>query len=421
MKHKKIYLSVALLIGLFSILFSSSVTAWYNAPINTAGNNRTCARYAVNRGEDPVDVYRRHYQIVNDPYNHFYSTHDYIAHFAIDYLSKSDFNGKYLWLSDLNRDYFYIYLLATEYPDYAKYYVPKIILDCGKSTQIKSDFNIGESHKFRPCLGLAERRSHEVYDALYKKDENNNPDPWFETAAFYLGAVTHYVAEMAHPHHASNIGTSKYHAWLESEVSSLTTLEDFRKNGLYGSTFFTINLEKVLGWSPIFDGFKAYDPREAVDKMAKITSLNEETYFGNQNNGSQNAQYFYDFVYKDSGNGRGSGTFDFIEEVGRNGSKLHESLSYLAGNFKRFFDRLEILLNYAVYFTAGVIKRVLRDFIGQVTPCQNSDDDNNPQPSNDERNPPFDSFDVLARYMALIAAFVVVGLVGRRTIGGVLR
>jgi len=421
MKHKKVYLSVSLLIGLFSLSFCSSAIAWYNAPVGTAGNNRTCARYAVDRGEDPVDVYRRHYHMVNDPYNHFYSTHDYIAHFAIEYLRRYDFTGKYLWLTDLNRDYFYIYLLATEYPDYPKWSVPKIILDCGKSTQIKSDFNVGESHKLRPSMGLAERRSLEIYDALHKRDENNNPEPWFETAAFYLGAVTHYIAEMAHPHHASNIGTSQYHAWLESEVSKITTLEDFHNNGLYSSTFFTINLEKVLGWSPIFDGIKAYEPREAVDKMAKVTALNKEAYFGNQNNGTQNAQYFYDFFYKDCGSGRGSSIFDFTEEVGRDGSKLSESLSYLAGNFKQFFDRLEVLLNYAVYFTAGVIKYILRNFNGQVTPCQDTDDDNNPQRSNNERNPPLDSLDVLVRYMGIIAAFLAVGLVGRKVIGGGLR
>jgi len=32
MKHKKIFLSLSLLIGLFSLSFCSSAIAWYNAP-----------------------------------------------------------------------------------------------------------------------------------------------------------------------------------------------------------------------------------------------------------------------------------------------------------------------------------------------------------------------------------------------------
>ncbi|MFW9824551.1 MAG: hypothetical protein ACFFE4_16530 [Candidatus Thorarchaeota archaeon] len=241
MKIKKIYLTLSLLIGLLSISFCSSATALFNAPIGTSENRRTCGAYAstVLRTTDIVNVYRDHYHTPNDPYKHFYSTHDYIAHYAIDYLVKCYPTNKYFWLTDTSRRYFYTYLLATEYPDY-QYVAPKITLDCGKSTQVNRDFN-GESHALGNCMGMIQRREIKVYQNLYKMDDDNNLEPLFETAAFYLGAMTHYITEMAHPHHASKVGSLSYHSWLEKGISKLTTLEAFQSLG-----FFTINLQTIL-------------------------------------------------------------------------------------------------------------------------------------------------------------------------------
>jgi hypothetical protein len=389
--------------------------AWLNAPLNTTQGLRMCGTVAKRNGIDPVELYKQHFTLVNDPYNHFYGTHDYIAHFALDYLHKYDVSGKYLWLSDLNRRDFYAYLLGTEYPDYG--IAPLINLDCGRSTQIKNDFDKSESHKFKNCGNFIRKRESKVYEALQKRNKDNEPDPWHETAAFYIGAITHYIAEQSNPHHASDIGTKRYHQWIEDQVSIYTTLEAF-----YESGFFNVNLEKILGWSPIFDGIKSLPPYQAMNQLALISTYNKETFFnGEIENGSQSAQYFYDFYSVDCGNGYGCWNTEF-EYYGRDGSNLPPNLSYLAENFVEFFDRIEELLNWAVYFTASAIKYVLKDFSGQFTPCQNTDDDNNnPQPSDDERYPPLDSFDVLTRYMGLIAAFVAVGLVGRKTFGGLVR
>lgn len=367
-----------------------------------------CGTVAKKNGVDPVELYKQHYTLINDPYNHFYGTHDYIAHFALEYLRRYDFTGKYLWLTGLNSRDFYTYLLATEYPDYG--IAPEVILDCGKSTQIKNDFNRAESHKFQNSGTLIRRRETKVYEALRKRNKDNDPDPWHETAAFYIGAVTHYITEQANPHHASNIGTVKFHKWIEEEVSKFTTLEAFQTAG-----FFNIDLERILGWSPILNGFSLLTPFDAMKQLALVSTNNIETLFdGTTKNGSQNAQYFYDFYSKDCGNGYGSWDTEF-EDVGRDGSNLPPSLSYLADNFIKFFDRIEELLNWAVYFTASSIKYMLKDFNNQVIPCQNSNDDNNPRPPpDDSRSPPFDTFEFLTRYGAIMVVLIAIGIVSRK-------
>jgi hypothetical protein len=409
MKHKKISLTLTILVSLVFLSFLSPTLAWFNGPDGASGNRKKCAAYAIPR--DPVEVYKEHFHKINDPYMHFYSTHDFIAHHAIRYLNLFDPLGKYAWLYDQSKRYFYIYLLATEYPDYQQI-SPKITLDCGKSTQVSNDFK-HQSHKLNLCLSYARRYKSRVLEALYKLDSEWNPDPWYETAAFYLGAITHYIAEVAHPTHASGKETGMFHPWLEKEVSKVTTLEDF-----YNPTFFTIDLQTILGWSPILDGFKSISPKKAISNLALITTLNNESYFGNQNNGEQDVLYFLHFFSQDCGNGRGSGQFKF-DETGRGGMLLPPEELHLSGNYKAFFDRIEVLLNYAVYFTACTIKNILMNFNGQFISCKNEDDDDKkPQPTDSERSPPFDSLDLLVRFGAIIAAFVAVGVVSRKTLGG---
>jgi hypothetical protein len=151
-------------------------------------------------------------------------------------------------------------------------------------------------------------------------------------------------------------------------------------------------------------GYNSTDLRDdlngwhCVDLLAKITANNEETFFnGERGDGSWNTDVIYQFYGNLSLKGK-----DFVD-LGRNSEV-----------FKQFFDRLEILLNWGVYWTACALKYYLKNFDGVCPDCQDDDD----EPSKDKDNlrtpPPPDEMDFISRFGAFFALLLFGGLIGRK-------
>ncbi|MBA7675878.1 hypothetical protein ES703_84117 [subsurface metagenome] len=126
------------------------------------------------------------------------------------------------------------------------------------------------------------------------------------------------------------------------------------------------------------------------------TLLNLEVKFNlDVGDGTWNVTKFFEFFNE-------KGKFDF-DDVGRYNEEYVD-----------FFDRVEELLNWAVYWTAAAIKICLDQWDGEKP---NDEDSSLPQPDSTDRVPPFDTADFLIRYGAMLAALTALGLVGRKFLG----
>jgi hypothetical protein len=386
-------IGLALISFFLLVSFITPTQAWINSPKNVPNKYHFCSKVAKDQGIEPknrVKFFWNHYNMPIDPtYEHFYSTHDYIAHFAIDYLDKSDPSGKYHWLADKSRKYLYTYLLATEYPDITTI-KPDLILDCGKSTQVTNYFpRWKESHDLTSLRNKANTRGEQAQ----KMGLNIH---WCQTGAFFLGAMTHYLADASHPCHATGLVDENFHRPLESQVSILTTVWDYRNNNI-GNRFFTIDLESILGYNStdLKDDLNGW---YCVDMLAKITADNRETFFnGTKGDGSWNTTVIYQFYKNHNMKGK------HFEDLGR-----------YSEEYKDFFDRLEILLNWAVYWTACALKHYLKNFNGVCPDCQEEED----EPSKDKDNlrtpPPPDEMEFISRFGAFFALILIGGLIGKK-------
>jgi hypothetical protein len=397
---KKRHLSGLFLISIVLLIALSSYgTAWSNGAVGYTSNLRSdgkylmCANWAqfVKRPpEEPVSCYRRFY-LAGD--SAWYSTHDYIAHFAVDYLCASDPSGKYNWLKDSNQRYFYIYLLATEYPDYGDdVIIPDLILEEGRFN-VKNYFIKSHSFTKKSAASAASTMSCRAVKNL------NHPYYRWEITTFCLGIIAHYIGDLAFPPHILRPFDPSFNNWLKNRVSRYTTLEDYQQNNK--NRFFTINLERILGYTPdklnILNLF-TFLPDDKFDDiiyfiaemMAFTTLLNLETFFNFKvANGSWSTSNLYNFY-------REKGHFDF-DNVERNDP-----------NFIQFFDRIEEILNWAVYWTAAALKVILDQYDGK------KDTENRPSlpdPNSSERTPPFNTADFLVRFGPMIMALTALGLI----------
>ena len=400
MKHKKTIPPIILLIGLLSISFCSSASAWANgsyiSTLETKNQYNMCVRYATQvliPPEDPIDCYKRFY-LARD--SAFYSTHDYITHFALDYLCASDPSGKYNWLRDQNQKYFYLFMLGSEYPDYTDVrYRPTLFLE--RIGDVNSD--VQYSHTGLAALSASKNMGSKAVEYLKYS--------WKEEPAFFLGTLTHYIGDLSFPPHIYQSTDSSYMKWMNAQVSRKTILEDYYQNG--GSTFFRIDLEGILGYTPdklnilelftfLSDDSYANIVYFIAEMMRFTTMLNLEVYFNLQvGDGSWNVTHIYDFFLE-------KGKFEY-DTVGR----LNEE-------YVEFFNRIEQLLNWAVYWTAAALKICLDQWDEEE-----SQDDINPlQPEPVDRTLPFDTVDYLVRFGAMIAAITAASLVSKRLLGGFL-
>ncbi|MFW9872960.1 MAG: zinc dependent phospholipase C family protein [Candidatus Thorarchaeota archaeon] len=400
MKHKKALIFLGFIIFLLSVGFWSPALAWANgsyiSTLEPQHQYNMCAYYAtrVPPYEDPIDCYTRFYQAQDSA---FYSTHDFIPHFALDYLCASDPSGKYYWLRDPNQRYFYIFLLGTEFPDYTARKSPAplsldTIADVGALVQ--------KGHTNEQAMSAARKMSYRAVEYL-KKPNYKRASP-----AFFLGALTHYIADLSFPPHIYRPYDKYFRPWMNDQVSDKTIIEDYYQNGM--NRFFYINLEEILGYTPvclnIYDLF-TIDPNEKygeviyfiAEMMRFTTLLNLEVKFNLQvEDGSWNVNKLHDFFIS-------HGEFEFAE-VGRHNVEYVE-----------FFDRIEELLNWAVYWTAAALKICL-----DLAEEKEDDPDKKPPrpvPDDDERDYPYDAVDFLARYGAMIAALAAMGILSNKLLG----
>ena len=169
------------------------------------------------------------YDNVNYDYDTDYGTHDWIAEGALDALMAFDPNN-WGWLNDMNRKK--IYLVGTEAPD-----------NSGVSMTLDGDLVEGRGdtrnhHVY--ILGIKTNvteddsaiRARECGDAAIAAIGANK----LNKAAFYLGALTHYLADLAmYAHVAPNnhwpdyIDFDEHHSTVESRVLTRTNAFDNRE------------------------------------------------------------------------------------------------------------------------------------------------------------------------------------------------
>ena len=235
-----------------------------------------------------------------------------------------------------------------------------------------------------------------------------------ETTAFYLGTMAHYICDLSHPSHSVGSWPGDFHGWSERQVSRFTTLSEYYLNG--NGMFFDIDLESKIGYNPSFlvfvDAFRViYQSSTSgtlgAEKIAwfcanilgtQITSNYETDFAGKGGDGSLGVGFFYDFY----------------------GTNRDFTFSYDNRNdpmFKDFYDRLEILLNWAVFFTACALKACLDEEDEDVE--ENTDRPLLPDKFDPDRYflPP-EAYEYLARFGWLIGAFVASGIIARKIFGG---
>jgi len=171
-----------------------------------------------------------------------YGTHDWIADHALSMLPDKE----KAWL----QEYKVYYLLGTEAPDNNK--IPK---ECGVPNQGYDDRNKGHSVEWsddwsKMLNDRAAVRAKEEYDKAV--NAYNSED--YKAAAFYLGAMAHYVGDVsAYPH---SVPYEKFHSKYESWVNKDTDAFDAGKYESY------LKLDKLV----------TRKPYEAVKRISKVTA-----------------------------------------------------------------------------------------------------------------------------------------------------
>ncbi len=220
----------------------SQATAWAN---DSYANNSSNYTYALN-----------------------YATHDWIAQKALEILLANDYS-KWEWLKDREL----IYLTGTEAPDNVNLNMTldgEVILGFGdfdnhfvyfhENGSVKSNEDKA-AVRAQSCLELAEKSLRE--DKL-------------DQAAFYFGAMTHYISDCSVYAHVAqknvppyNVDFSQWHSTLESRVRYRTnnnnereeffnyTAQPVEKNSAY-------NITLEVGW----DTYKDPTPSEATVRDA---------------------------------------------------------------------------------------------------------------------------------------------------------
>ncbi|HDZ16843.1 hypothetical protein LCGC14_0707410 [marine sediment metagenome] len=197
-----------------------------------------------------------------------YATHDWIAQKALEILLANDYS-KWEWLKDREL----IYLTGTEAPDNANLNMTldnEVILGYGDFSNHFLSFH--ENGTVKSNWDKAAIRAQDFFE-LAEKSLNENK---LDQAAFYFGAMTHYISDSSVYAHVAqknvppyNVDFSQYHSTLESRVRYRTndyyereefflyTAQAVEKNSAY-------NITLEVGW----DTYKDPNPSEATVRDA---------------------------------------------------------------------------------------------------------------------------------------------------------
>jgi len=375
--NRKFILAVSLLFVAL-IIASNSGVCWINGDPSGVGTKRSYGDF---------EAYASKY-FADD--SSWFCTHDYVALFALRYLHDY-YPSVSNWLYNEYGKFFHIYLVATEYPDYpspgsSASGAPEIHLDCGETT-VGSDFGDGNHNVYiingvpgySPAATKVSERAIQAEVHLSRVGENSNPDPQCGAGAFYLGALTHYIADVACVFHtySYSVSYSQAHADIEYGVGRVTLLQDYRSNG--AGSFFKIDLANILGKTSIISIF----PYTAATYMALVTHNNlDYTLKYGQGIGTWGAGWLSDFTVSNHDLFTIPWTSDLRQDA----------------LYKPYFDRLEVLLNWAVYFVACALLHILEDFSGTCTECG---EEYRPDPWDRSG---MDAFDMVAKYMMIVVA-----------------
>jgi len=243
LRRVKKYLLITMMLSILMVSISSA-SAWKNGS------------YGYNR-ED--------YSYEDD-----YGTHDWIAEAALEILL-TEAKDSWTWLADENLKI--IYLLGTEAPD---------------NSQLKTTLDMDEVE------GFGDTTKHHVYfdendeileddSALRAKKCADLADVYLEEnkrekAAFYLGAMTHYIADLAMYAHVAennvdpyNVDFDEWHSKVEGYVNSRTNDYEDQEEFFEIDDDFDIEEKKAydaatdLAW----DTYADPDPSESITRDAK--------------------------------------------------------------------------------------------------------------------------------------------------------
>ncbi|MFX0077558.1 MAG: hypothetical protein ACFE96_19100, partial [Candidatus Hermodarchaeota archaeon] len=200
-----------------------------------------------------------HYSNDSANYNYLtnYGTHDWIAQKALETLIEDDY-PRWKWLEDRET----IFLTATEAPDNTNL---QMTLD-GEPVQGYGDFEnhhvyFYENGSIKDGEDKAAVRAQSCFDMAEEAMKGNKLD----LAAFYFGAMTHYISDCSMYSHVAqnyvppyNVNFDQWHSSVESLVNGRTNKsfdrEEFFKylvQGVEKKNPYNITLE--VGWDTYMD------------------------------------------------------------------------------------------------------------------------------------------------------------------------
>jgi hypothetical protein len=182
-----------------------------------------------------------------------------------------------------------------------------------------------------------------------------------ESAACWLGVMSHFIADLASPPHLiqENEGyypkSPKFHDWFENQIAK-HTLWDSIKGGPEGyqstTNFFKIDMS-IIG----------QDAQNIIPVPPYLAALTTATYsieksYGHLNEGGlfirKGDQEQEDMIKLSSSTYWSWGALG--KERNSNNAILSNGLTY-----KQYYDKVEYLLNTAIYYTAAAMKWIMHE------------------------------------------------------------
>ena len=407
-----------ILVGLFSLFlvvnFCTPIQAYNNAPYGPNSETPDKPKY-FNFIDTGLGIFKTSH----------YSTHDWIADAALRYLIMESTNWNWLlddvleknpkWedkYSDGIRHYpvrsYFSFLFSSQMPDMDPKKVnnarphkhPQIINLWGQEGEIVGNGDEtgvwvgkwyhqtlhydaipigGGQYMFTPKLasGAASQKapwyawitSKKAIDCLTHGEEtvSGEYEIWSkpEAGACWLGVMSHFIADLASPAHL--IGKSdnyysaspNFHGWFEDQVSRFTLWDESLggpKGFRSGTDFFNIDMSMI---SQNIDPIAPYLAAILTSEFAISTSykhIDDGGLFIEKDNPIQENLI-----------SRGSSTY---WEWNAPGKERNSNAEIIPGSltYKQYYDKVEYLLNLAIYFTAAAMKWTMKKVKETATP-----------------------------------------------------
>ena len=191
-----------------------------------------------------------------------------------------------------------------------------------------------------------------------EQNKNGNYESWAkpEAAASWLGVMAHFIADLACSPHLIQLkegyypASPDYHSWFEAQISKFTTWDESLAGpkGFHSRTnFFNIDMS-IVGEDG--NSIMPIPPYTAAIATATFSIMKS---YGRLDEGGL-------FVKKgDATQENIMNTWDW----GEPGKERNSNIPIIAGGltYKQYYDKVEYLLNTAVYYTAAAMKWTLNE------------------------------------------------------------